>query len=61
MQITQDQQAIKSMVAEFARKELAANAFKPETEEEYRVRLRKLGDQGLLGLTGPVEYGGGGL
>ena len=61
MQITQDQQAIKSMVAEFARKELAANAFKPETEEEYRARLRKLANQGLLGLTGPVEYGGAGL
>jgi alkylation response protein AidB-like acyl-CoA dehydrogenase len=61
VQITDDQLAIKTMVAEFAKKELAPRAFKPETEEEYRARLRKLGDQGLLGLTGPVEYGGGGL
>ena len=61
MQITQEQIAIRQMVAEFARKELAPHAFKPETEEQYRARLRKLADQGLLGLTGPVEYGGGGL
>jgi alkylation response protein AidB-like acyl-CoA dehydrogenase len=61
VQLTEDQRALKSMVAEFARKELAPHAFKPETEEEYRARLRKLAGQGLLGLTGPVEYGGGGL
>ena len=61
MQLTDNQMAIKTMVAEFAKKELVPTAFKPETEEEYRARLRKLGNQGLLGLTGPVEYGGGGL
>jgi alkylation response protein AidB-like acyl-CoA dehydrogenase len=59
--ITEQQVAIRQMVAEFAKKELVSHAFKPETEEEYRARLRKLGNQGLLGLTGPVEYGGGGL
>jgi alkylation response protein AidB-like acyl-CoA dehydrogenase len=61
MQLTEEQQAIKRMVADFARRELAGSAFKPETEAEYRLRLHKLADQGLLGITAPVEYGGGGL
>src|SRR2546429_9847674 len=61
VQLTEQQVDIKRMVAEFAKKELADKAFKPETEQEYRERLRKLADQGLLGLTAPVEYGGGGL
>jgi alkylation response protein AidB-like acyl-CoA dehydrogenase len=59
--LTPEQLDIKRMIAEFARKELADRAFLPETEEEYRERLRKLAAQGLLGLTAPVEYGGGGL
>src|SRR5918912_2960588 len=59
--LTAEQIDIKRMVAEFAKKELADKAFAPETEEEYRERLRKLAQQGLLGLTGPVEYGGAGL
>src|SRR5437660_11815551 len=49
------------MVADFARRELADNAFKPENEEQYRARLRKLAAQGLLGMTAPAEHGGGGL
>jgi alkylation response protein AidB-like acyl-CoA dehydrogenase len=61
LQLTEDQVAIKRMVADFARAELAEGAFKPETEAEYRGRLRKLAQQGLLGMTAPVEYGGGGL
>src|SRR5919199_54310 len=61
MQLTEQQLAIKQMVADFAKRELAPSAFRPETEEDYRARLRKRGNQGLLGLTGPVEYGGGGL
>src|SRR4051794_37042073 len=61
MQLTEQQQAIQRMVADFARHELADGAFKPETDEQYRARLKKLADQGLLGMTAPVEYGGGGL
>jgi alkylation response protein AidB-like acyl-CoA dehydrogenase len=61
MMLTEDQLAIKQMVADFAKAELAEGAFKPETEEQYRTRLRKLGAQGLLGTTAPVEHGGGGL
>src|ERR671935_1797326 len=61
MMLTEDQLAIKQMVADFAKRELAEGAFKPETEDEYRERLCKLAGQGLLGMTAPVEYGGGGL
>src|ERR1700716_1533878 len=49
------------MVADFAKRELAPTAFKAETEAETGARLRKLAGQGLLGMTAPVEYGGGGL
>lgn len=49
------------MVADFAKHELAENAFKPETEEQYQNRLHKLGAQGLLGMPAPTEFGGGGL
>jgi alkylation response protein AidB-like acyl-CoA dehydrogenase len=61
MSLTAEQVAIKQMVAEFARNELAENAFKAESEDEYRARLKKLGGQGLLGMTAPVEHGGAGL
>jgi alkylation response protein AidB-like acyl-CoA dehydrogenase len=59
--LTEEQIAIKRMVADFARRELAQTAFKTETEDEYRARLSKLAGQGLLGMTAPTEYGGGGL
>ena len=59
--LTEEQVAIKRMVADFAKRELADGAFKPETEEQTRTRLKKLADQGLLGMTAPAEHGGGGL
>jgi len=61
VQLTEEQQAIQRMVRDFARHELADGAFKPESEERYRARLKKLAAQGLLGMTAPVEHGGGGL
>jgi alkylation response protein AidB-like acyl-CoA dehydrogenase len=61
LKLSEEQIAIKQMVAEFAKKELADKAFDEETEDEYRARMRKLGEQGLLGLTAPTEHGGGGL
>ena len=61
MLLTEEQLAIKRMVAEFAKRELVEGAFKPETDEQYRARLKKLAQQGLLGMTAPVEHGGGGL
>ncbi len=60
-ELTPDQAAIKQMVADFARRELAERAFQPETDAQYRERLRKLAQQGLLGMTAPEAYGGGGL
>jgi alkylation response protein AidB-like acyl-CoA dehydrogenase len=59
--LSDEQLAIKRGVADFARHELAEHAFKPESEEQYRQRLLKLGAQGFLGMTAPVEHGGGGL
>src|SRR5690349_10212145 len=59
--LTEDQLAIKAMVADFAKSELADNAFKPESDEQYAQRLRKLAQQGLLAMTAPIEHGGGGL
>lgn len=59
--LTEDQIAIKRMVADFARRELVDGAFKPESDADYRARLAKLGAQGLLGMTAPIEHGGGGL
>jgi alkylation response protein AidB-like acyl-CoA dehydrogenase len=59
--LTEEQVAIKRMVADFAKNELAEHAFKPESEEQYRGRLKKLAGQGLLGMTAPSEHGGGGL
>lgn len=53
--LNEEQIALKQMVADFARRELAARAFQPETHEEYLERRQKLGRQGLLGLTAPVE------
>src|SRR5713226_1519976 len=59
--LTEEQIAIKRMVADFAKRELADGAFKPESEDQFRARLKKLAAQGLLGMTAPVEHGGGGL
>jgi alkylation response protein AidB-like acyl-CoA dehydrogenase len=61
VQLTEDQFAIKAMVADFAKRELADAAFKPESDEQYAARLKKLAQQGLLGMTAPSEHGGGGL
>jgi alkylation response protein AidB-like acyl-CoA dehydrogenase len=55
------QQDIVAMIRDFARNELAPTAFEPENDESAAERYRKLAAQGLLGLTAPVEYGGGGL
>lgn len=59
--LTDEQLALKQMVADFAKRELAANAWKHESDEQYMERRGRLAEQGLLGLTAPVEYGGGGL
>src|ERR1051325_5136554 len=56
VQLTENQVAIQRMVAEFAKRELAEGAFQPESEEHYHARQRKLAQQGLLGMTAPVEH-----
>lgn len=61
MRLTADQQAIQAMAREFARQEVA-----PVSEEYQRRRqlppgiVRRMGEQGLIGIMFPPEYGGAG-
>lgn len=61
VQLTDDQRAIQEMAKDFARRELA-----PLTEEYQRRRklppdiVRRMGEQGLIGIMFPEEYGGAG-
>jgi butyryl-CoA dehydrogenase len=59
--LTEDQLALQAMVREFAAKEVYPLA--PELDEQERFGKEifdKLADLGLLGITVPTEYGGGG-
>jgi len=61
MRLTADQQAIRDMAREFARSEIA-----PIVDEYQRRRalppgiMRRMGEQGLIGIMFPPEYGGAG-
>ncbi|HEY8496343.1 MAG TPA: acyl-CoA dehydrogenase family protein [Limnochordales bacterium] len=61
MRLTADQQAIRDMAREFARSEIA-----PIADEYQRRRalppgiMRRMGEQGLIGIMFPPEYGGAG-
>lgn len=60
-QLTEEQRAIQEMVHEFAEKEIAPRASEIDQSDEHPTDLfRKMGEQGLLGLPFPEEYGGGG-
>jgi len=59
--LTEDQLSLQAMVREFAAKEVYPLA--PELDEQERFGneiFDKLAELGLLGLTVPTEYGGGG-
>jgi len=56
---TSEQKMIRSMVREFAEKEIRPVASKIDKEEMFpREILRKMGKLGLMGMTVPQEYGG---
>lgn len=61
VQLTDDQRAIQQVAKDFARRELA-----PLTEEYQRRKrlppdiVRRMGEQGLIGIMFPEEYGGAG-
>ena len=59
--LTEDQKMLKAMLRDFAKKELEPVAAQiDETEEFPAEQVRKIADLGLMGLTIPEEYGGGG-
>jgi alkylation response protein AidB-like acyl-CoA dehydrogenase len=61
-QLGQDQLAIRSMVREFARKEIAPKALEWDEAQHFpRELFSKLGELGLLGVVIPEEFGGAGL
>ncbi|MFO8047985.1 MAG: acyl-CoA dehydrogenase family protein, partial [Desulfosudaceae bacterium] len=59
MQLTREQQMVRKMAREFARKELAPLAAERDQQHEYpAASLKKMGELGLLGMLVPREYGG---
>jgi alkylation response protein AidB-like acyl-CoA dehydrogenase len=61
-ELTEDQQAIRDMVRDFARKEIAPHAATWDEDQHFpREVFEKLGELGLLGIVIPEEHGGAGL
>ncbi|MFC2017045.1 acyl-CoA dehydrogenase family protein [Chloroflexota bacterium] len=59
--LTEDQKMLKTMVRDFAEKELEPVAAQIDEKNEYPAeQVRKIADLGLMGLTIPEEYGGSG-
>ncbi|MBC7082267.1 MAG: butyryl-CoA dehydrogenase [Bacillota bacterium] len=59
--LTEEQEAIRQMAAEFADKELAPHARELDAKGEYPWdNLRKLARYGYLGMMLPAEFGGSG-
>jgi short/branched chain acyl-CoA dehydrogenase len=60
--LTQDQLAIRDMVRDLARNEIAPHAAGWDERQEFPHELfAKLGELGLLGVLIPEDYGGAGL
>ncbi|MFA4835501.1 MAG: acyl-CoA dehydrogenase family protein [Dehalococcoidia bacterium] len=60
-ELTEEQKMLQTMVRGFANKELAPVAAKvDETGEFPAEQVKKIAELGLMGLTIPEEYGGGG-
>ncbi len=61
-QLTPEQEMIRLMARDFAKKELEPFAGKWDRERIFpKAALKKLGDLGLMGMMLPVEYGGAGV
>lgn len=61
-QETENQRMIAQMVRDFAEREIRPNVMKWDESQEFPVDLfKKLGEQGLMGVLVPEEYGGSGL
>ena len=60
--LTEDQLAVQEVAREFAEKKLKPRAEEFDTEAKLDPALiKEMGELGLLGLTLPEEYGGGGM
>ncbi len=60
-QLTNEQQMIRSMVREFARKEVASTAAERDKTKEFPMEnFKKMGKLGLMGMLIPPEYNGEG-
>ena len=61
-QLTQEQEMIRLMAQDFAKKELEPFAGKWDKEETFpEAAIKKMGALGLMGMMVPVEYGGAGV
>jgi alkylation response protein AidB-like acyl-CoA dehydrogenase len=60
-ELTKEQQMIKGMVRDFAKKEIAPFAIELDKTERFPIEtFKKMGELGLLGIPFPEEYGGSG-
>lgn len=58
-QLTEEQEMVRLMAKDFAKKELEPEAARRDKEEIFPVEVvKKMGQLGLLGMMVPVEYGG---
>ncbi|KQC11741.1 MAG: acyl-CoA dehydrogenase [Smithella sp. SDB] len=58
-QLTEEQEMVRLMAKDFARKELEPEAARRDKEEIFPLEVvKKMGQLGLLGMMVPVEYGG---
>lgn len=61
-ELSQDQQAIRDMVRDFARREIAPNALEWDENQHFpRDLFARLGELGMLGVVIPEASGGAGL
>ncbi|NIR13476.1 MAG: acyl-CoA dehydrogenase family protein, partial [Desulfobacterales bacterium] len=60
--LTKEQEMVRKMVRDFAEAELRPIAAEIDKTCEYpKETVQKMGKLGLMGMTVPKEYGGGGL
>jgi len=61
LKLTEEQEMVRRMARDFAQREVAPIAAELDEKGEVPFEnIRKMGQLGLLGLTAPEEYGGGG-
>jgi alkylation response protein AidB-like acyl-CoA dehydrogenase len=61
-QFTEEQEQVRRMVSEFARRELAPIAIEIDENERFPIEnFKKMADLGFLGMPFPEKYGGAGM